>query len=324
MRRTFIACVCALVSLALTWSSAAIAQTWPTARTIRIIVPFPPGGAADVTARLVAEHLARELRQTVTVENQGGAGGNIGAATAARAAPDGYTLLITGDPIGISPHLGPVNYDPLKDLAPIIMMTRQPILLTVHPSLGVTSLPEFIATLRTRAGQTYGTAGAGTGQNVLAEWFARQAGIELTHVAYRGGAAAVNDLLGGHIRIGFIGSTPIIPHHASGALRAIAQSTAQRSRALPGVPTFAESGFPDLVLDQWLAAFAPVGTPTEIIERLNQEIGRALASPAVVATLAQLAMDPVGGTPDALGTILRGDFERYGRLVRELRIQAQN
>ena len=302
----------------------ALSQTWPTARPIRMIIPFPPGGAGDVAGRLFANAVARQLNQTIIVENIAGAAGSVGTTTAARSAPDGYTILFGADPIIGTPFVSKVSYDPIKDFAPIIHLTRQPIVLAVYPGTGINSLADLVSQAKAGKALTFGTTGVGTSQHLVAEWFARRAGITLIHVPYRGGAPAMNDALAGHISMIVLGSTPIIPQHKAGGLKAIGQSTRERATQLRDVPTFKESGFPDIEYDQWFAVFAPAETPAEIVTRLNAEFRKALADPEVVTKLAQYAQEPTGGSPEDLAAIMKLESEKYGRLVKELGIAATN
>ena len=229
----------ALLALAAA-SLPAPAQEWPS-RPIRFIVPYPAGGSTDVGARVIADYLARSLGQQIIVENRSGGSGNIGFEAGARSAPDGYTVLIAPDQVTSAPHVFKVSFDPLKDLAPVIQLSRQPVVLAVHPKLGVGSLAELVALAKQRPGLSYATSGVGSQQHMTAEWFAQIAGIKLEHVPYRGGAQAINDLVAGHVMIGSLGSTPLIPHYKAGALRLLAQTTAARSPSLPDVPTYAAS-----------------------------------------------------------------------------------
>jgi tripartite-type tricarboxylate transporter receptor subunit TctC len=303
---------------------ATIAQTaegWPN-RPVRVIVPFPAAGSTDIAARLVSEHLSRSLKQQFFVDNRTGANGVIGMDAAAKSAPDGYTVLITADAVASNPHVYKVEHDPLKDLAPVIQLSRQPLVLAAHPSAGVNTLPELIALAKQQPGLRYATgSGYGSSQHMAGQWFAKLAGIELEQVGYRGGGQAINDLVAGQVRFGCLGSTPLIPHYQAGKLRLLAQTTAARSSSLPNVPTFQEAGFAELVLDQWLGVLVPAGTAAAIIERLNAEIDKALADPAIKGKLLDAAQDPVGGTTAAFGQRLREDFEKYGRLVKDLDIK---
>jgi tripartite-type tricarboxylate transporter receptor subunit TctC len=304
-------------------ASPAASQTWPAARPIKMIIPFPPGGAGDVTGRLFADALARQLNQTFVVENITGAAGNVGTTAAARSAPDGYTILFGADPIVGTPFVSKVSYDAIKDFAPVIHLTRQPIVLAVNPGTGISGLADLVAQAKAGKRLTFGTTGAGTSQHLVAEWFARRAGIAMTHVPYRGGAPALNDAVAGHISMIVLGSTPIIPQHRAGTLRAIGQSSRERAKSLPDVPTFKEAGFTDIEYDQWFAVLVPAGTPADIVSRLNSEFRKALADPDVIARLAQHAQEPTGGSPEDLAAIMKAESEKYARLVKELGIAAQ-
>jgi tripartite-type tricarboxylate transporter receptor subunit TctC len=198
------------------------------------------------------------------------------------------------------------------------------VVLAVHPSLGVKTLDELVVLVKQQPGLRYATgSGQGSPQHMVVQWFAKLAGIELEQVAYRGGGQAINDLIAGHVKLGALGSTPLIPHYRAGSLRLLAQTTAARSQSLLDVPTFQEAGIKGLVLDQWLGVFVPAGTPPAIIARLNDEIGKALADPAIRENLLQSAQEPIGGTAEAFGGRLREDFEKYGRLVQELNIKVK-
>jgi len=309
----------ALVAVLMLLPLAAHAADWPS-RAIHMIVPYPPGGSTDVAARLIGESLTRSLGQQVVVENKTGAGGVIGTQAAAQSAPDGYTLLIAPDFVTSAPHIFKMDFDPMKTLVPVIQISRQPVVLAVHPSLGVNTLAEFITLAKKQAGLNFGTSGIGSQQQIVAEWFAKLAGIKLQHVAYRGGGQAITDLVAGHIKVGSLGSTPLIPHYKAGALKLLAQSTAERSPSLPDVPTYQEAGVRGLVLDQWLGVFVPTGTPKEIVRRLAQETDRALRDNAVRDTLLKSAQEPIGGTTEQFSNLVRSDYEKYGKLVKELGI----
>jgi tripartite-type tricarboxylate transporter receptor subunit TctC len=318
-RRTF---GLALPLLATT-SGFAQSQSWPT-RPIRVVVPFPAGGSTDVAARLVAEHLSRAFHQQVYVENKSGANGTVGIEDAAKSRPDGYTLLVTTDAVASNPHVYHSNIDPSKDLIPAIQISRQPIVLAVHPSLGVNSVAELIALAKKQPGLPYATgSGLGSGQDIAVRWFAEIAGIKLEQVPYRGGGQAINDLIGGHVKIGSLGSTPLMPHYKAGTLRLLAQTTAARAPSLPEVPTYEEAGIKGLVLDQWLGVFAPAGTPAEIITRLNGEIDKALGDAEVRKNLQDSAQEAIGGTAEQFAGLVREDYAKLGRLVKDLNIKAE-
>lgn len=301
-------------------SGALQAQGWPS-KPVRIVIAFAPGGATDVAVRSSSDVVSQALGQPVVIENRPGASGAIAAEAVARSPADGTTLLATADVMASTPHLFKLNFDPFRDFAPVIQLTLQPVVLAVHPSLGVGTLAEFAAAVKKNPGVAYATSAAGSQQHFTAEWFAKLAGLRLTHVPYKGGGQAIVDLVAGQIPVGSLGSTPIMPHYRAGKLKILAQSTRARSGALPDVPTYEEAGYKGLVIDQWLALFAPAGTPREAVARLNAEFGKALATPGVRERYAAAALDPVGGSPEQLGRVLREDFEKYGRLVRELQIK---
>ena len=311
------------LALALACTASAAAQTWP-AKPIRWIVPFAPGGSNDVTARAIAERLVQSLGQPVVVENRAGAAGTIGIELVARSPADGYTIVSSSDTITLAPHLYPkIGFHPLKDFAAVTQLARQPVVLAVHPSLGVNSVAELVAFVKANPGLGYASSGAGTQQHIVGEWFASLAGIKLTHVPYKGGGQAITDLLGGQIQLASLGAFPLIPHYKSGKLKVIAQSAGTRSPSLPDVPTYQEAGFKPLVIVQWQGVFLPAGTPKEIVARLHAEIVKALAEPKVRERFAQNALETVGDTPEQFAAVVRAEYEKYGRLVRELKISIE-
>jgi len=297
------------------------AQQW-SSRPIQVIVPFAAGGSTDVAARLVGQHLSRVLGQQVVVENKTGANGNLGTELAAKSAADGHTILIVPESMVSNPHVYKVNYDPLKDLTPVIQISRQPIVMAAHPELGAKTIAELIALAKKQPGIRFGTgSGAGSQQHMVTAWFAKIANIELEQVSYRGGGQAINDLIAGHVKLGTLGSTPLIPHYKAGKLLLLAQTTAARSPALPDVPTFVQAGVPGLVSEQWLGVLVPAGTPAAIVARLNVEIGKAVAEPAIRKNLEDSAQEPVGGSAEAFAKLVRDDFAKFEKLVKELNIK---
>ena len=313
--RSLSVCVLAL------WASTVFAQAWPS-KPIRWIVPFAPAGANDITARLAAERLTQALGQPVVVENRAGAAGTIGIEFVAKAPPDGYTIVSSSDTIASAPHLySKIGFQPLKDFIPVTQLARQPVVLAAHPSLGVNSVAELVALAKTKPGLGYATSGAGTQQHIAAEWFANLAGIELTHVPYKGGGQAITDFVGGQVPLAMLGAAPLVPHYRSGKVKLLAQTTHTRSPNLPDVPTLEEAGFKGLVIEQWQGVFVPAKTPKEIVVRLNAEIVKTLADPKVRELYARNGLEPVGNTPEQFAAIVRGDYEKYGRLVRELKIR---
>jgi tripartite-type tricarboxylate transporter receptor subunit TctC len=312
--------ILAALAALVTVSSAAQAQQWPN-RPIQMIVPFAAGGSTDVAARLVAQHLSRALGQQVVVENKPGANGNLGIELAAKAAPDGHTILVVPETITSNPHVYKVGYDAQKDFMPVAQISRQPIVLAAHPTLGARTIAELVALAKKEPGMRYGTgSGAGSQQHMVTAWFAKIAGIELEQVSYRGGGQAINDLIAGHIKLGTLGSTPLIPHYKAGTLLLLAQSTAARSPALPDVPTFEQAGI-KLTSDQWLGVFVPQGTPPAIVARLNEEIGKALADPAIKKNLEDSAQEPVSGSIESFAKLVRDDHVKFEKLVKELNIK---
>jgi len=312
-----------LIAAATLAPSLAMTADWPN-RPIHFIVPFPAGGSTDVAARVVGDYLSRTLGQQVVVENKSGANGNIGIEYAAKAVPDGYTVLVATDAISSNPHVYKMDFDPLKELTPVVELSHQPIALAAHPSLGIKTLAELTAMAKQQPGMRFATgSGVGSLQGMVALWYAKLAGIVLEQVPYRGGAPAINDLIAGHVKLGSLGTTPLIPHYKAGALRLLAQSMATRSAALPDVPTFQEAGMTGLVVDQRIGMFVPVGTPSQIIARLNTEANAALKDEKIRQTFADQAQEPAGGTAERYGTLVRDDSDKYARLARDLNIKVE-
>ena len=298
------------------------AQTFPT-RPVRFIVNLAPGGGLDFMARLIGEYLSRAMGQQVVIENKPGAGGMLGAETVAKSPPDGYTLLATTDVVTSAPHIVSFNVDYVRELVPVIELTLQPVVLAAHPSLKVNSIAELIRLAKQRPGIGYATSGAGTQQHFVGEWLAQTVQIKLEHIPYRGAGQAINDLIAGHVSLAALGPTALMPHYKAGTLRLLAQSTKVRSSSLPEVPTFEEAGAKGIVLDVWQGVFVPARTPSIIVERLNTEMGKALADPAVRARLQEVAQETVGGSAEQFARVLREDSEKYARLARELKIKAE-
>ena len=301
----------------------AAAADWPH-RPIHFIVPYPAGGSTDVAARVIGDHLSRTLGQQIVVENKSGANGNIAMEYAARSAADGYTVLVATDAISSNPHVYKLNFDPAQAFLPVIEVSHQAIALAAHPSLGITTLAELTALAKGQPGMRFATgSGVGSLQAMVALWYAKLAGITLTQVPYRGGGQAITDLISGYVKLGSLGSTPLIPHYKAGTLHLLAQSMAARSPALPDVPTFQEAGLSALVVDQRIGVLVPTGTPSEIAERLNAAVNVALRDDKVRKTLDEQAQEPAGGTAQRYATLVRDDSEKYARLVKELNIELQ-
>ncbi|RAP65094.1 LacI family transcriptional regulator [Achromobacter sp. HZ01] len=304
-------------------ASAALADGYPD-RPVKWIVPFPPGGAMDSIARTLGESMGKQLNTSVIVENRAGAGGNIGAASVARAKPDGYTILIVANGMAVNPALyADLNYDPIKDFAPISLLAVVPNVLVTNPArTGATSVQDVIAKAKARPGHyTYASAGVGTSIHLAGELFVSMTGVDMLHVPYKGSGPAVADLLGGQVDYMFDSITSAKPHIVSGKLRALAVTTAKRSAALPDVPTLREAGVPGYELMPWFAAFAPAGTPPEVVARLNEAMRNALVEPKVKATLDSIGAESIGSSPDALRDHLAKETTQWKALVKERNIK---
>ena len=300
------------------------AQAWP-AKPVRFIVPFPPGGSTDVAARTVAERLTRAFGQQVVVDNRGGGGGAIGTVEAARAAPDGYTLLFVADPV-ITLHLvvKSVQFDMQRGFSAVTQVTTQPIAVAVHASLPVASVKELVAYAKANPGKlSFAHSGTGSGQHMSGELLKKMAGIDIVHVPYKGGGPAVQDLVAGQVPLGVLGSTPLIPHHKSGRIRIIAFTSKERFAPMPEIPTLHESGLAGFDTTQWLGILAPKGTPGDVIERIYQETKIVLGMPDVKQRLAQAALQAVGGTPKEFDALIRADLERWTAIASELKLEPQ-
>jgi tripartite-type tricarboxylate transporter receptor subunit TctC len=292
---------------------------WPS-KPVRMIVPLAPGGAIDFVARQCAQVLSQTYRQQFYVENKTGAGGTIGMDTAMKSDPDGYTILITNDNAASAPHILKLSYDYTEVLVPLILIATQPQIFAAHPSLGVGTVAEYVAYAKQNPGVDFASSGVGSNQHVVGLWFAKEAGITLEHVPYRGAGQAVTDLLAGHVKSAFLGPTSMIPHYKAGKLRFLAQTSAARAPTLPEVPTMEEAGFKGLVLEAWYGAFAPIGTPPELVTVLNEAIDKSLTDLALQQNFEKGSLESVGGSPERLDKLAKADSAKYERLVRELNI----
>ncbi|MCD0503276.1 tripartite tricarboxylate transporter substrate binding protein [Bordetella petrii] len=326
MHKSILKPLAALCAAAALVGGAPAAQAEYPERPINWVVPFPPGGAMDNIARTLGEAMGRQLDTSFVIENRAGAGGNIGAAAVARAKPDGYTILIVANGMAVNPALYPsLNYDPQGDFAPISLLAVVPNVLVTNPQrTGATSVADVIAKAKEKPGAyTFASAGVGTSIHLAGELFVSMADIDMLHVPYKGSGPAVSDLLGGQVDYMFDSITSAKPHIDSGKLTALAVTTAKRSKALPNLPTVAEAGLPGYELTPWFAAFAPAGTPPEIVAKLNASMRQALADPKVKATLDAIGAEPIGSTPDELKTYLAKETEQGRKLVQERGIKLQ-
>jgi tripartite-type tricarboxylate transporter receptor subunit TctC len=301
----------------------ALGQEYPS-RPIRVVVPFGAGGSADALIRIVANRLAGVLGQQVVVDNRTGAGGLIGTSLAAQANADGYTLLGTATPHSIVPNLYKnAPYDPLKAFAPIAQIASQPYGLVVHPSLGVSSVKDLIALAKREPGKhNYASSGQGGAMHLFQALFVSMADVNIVHVPYKGSGAVRSDLLGGQIKIGCIGLSSILPAHQAGQLRIIAVTTAQRSPALPDVPSLSET-LPGYDASLWTGYLAPAGTPAAAIDRLHREISKLLQAPDVNTAFERAGADIVSTDPKAFGRFLAAEHAKWGKVVRELKLNVQ-
>lgn len=312
----------ALLAAALT-PMAAHAQSWAPSRPLRLVVPFPAGGATDVVARVLGEHMSGTLGQPVVVENRTGAGGNVGAETVVRSPADGHSLLMgTMGGLTINPHLyRGMGFDPAHDLVGVGMAFETVHVLIVHPSVQATTVAELITLAKAQPGRlAYGSAGAGSSTHMVAELFRLTAGIELTHVPYRGSAPALNDTVAGTVQLMLDQLPSCIGQVQAGRVRALAVTGSARHPLLPDVPTMAEAGLAGASATSWGAVMAPAGTPAAALARLNAALNAALADDAVRARLVQAGADPVASTPEAVSERMRAETAMWGRVVREANI----
>jgi tripartite-type tricarboxylate transporter receptor subunit TctC len=299
------------------------AAAWTPTRPLRMVVPFPPGGATDVVARVLAERMQEKLGQPVTVENRTGAGGNVGVENVVRSAPDGLTMLMgTTGTLTINPHLyANMGFNPANDLAGISMAFATDHVLVVNPSVAAQTAQEFVALLKARPGQlSFGSGGNGSSTHLVPELFKLVAQVDMQHVPYRGSAPALNDLVAGNVQVMLDQLPSALPMIQGGRVRALAVTGPRRSRLLPDLPTMAELGLPQAEATSWGAVMAPAGTPAPAIARLSAVIREALAEPGVQQRLAAAGADAVVSTPAELAGIMRSETEKWGRVVREARV----
>ena len=324
-RRRFVGLTAAAIAAPSILSPRALGANWPL-RMVRIVVPFPPGGSTDITARLVGNRLQEVWGQTVVIENKPGAGGNIASDMVAHSDPDGYTVFIVGPGLATNQFLYPsLSYDPVGDFAPVTLLITQPNVMCVPNSKPAKSVREFIDYCNDNRGKvTYASSGNGTTLHLSGELFKRLANVEMTHIPYRGGALAINDLLPGRVDVSFDNMPSIIGHVRAGAVRALAVTTKERVPVVPDLPTIAEAGVPGFDVSSWFGFFVPVRTPQEIIAKLNADTNAALAHASVKPRFDDLGATPRGTTPGQLAAFLKSEIDKWGPVIRDARIRVEN
>ena len=297
--------------------AASVAAAYP-ARPIRLIVPFAPGGSNDIMARLAGQKLSESLGTQVVVDNRAGGSGIIGTDIAAKAAPDGYTVLMMSLTLAVNPSLySKLPYDTEKDLAPVTLVASAPLMLVVHPSIPAKSVQELIAYAKANPGKlNFGSGGPGTTPHLAGEMLKAMAGIRMTHVPYKGGGPALNDLVGGQIQLMLENIPSTLPHAKSGRLRALALSGLKRSPLVPDLPTLDEAGLKGYEIVGWNGLFVPSGTPRQIVTRLHGDIAKALAQPDVKERLATMGAEPVGNTPEEFRAFVKAEIVKWAKVVK--------
>ena len=311
---------------ALTMGAALAQAQWPE-RPVRVVVPFPASGATDLIARVVTQRVAQDLGQQLVVDNKPGAGGTIGSAEVAKAAPDGYTVLFTTSSThAISPHLMPrLSYDATKDFTPVAHVADAPSVLLVTPSLPVKTVAELIAYAKANPGKlNYATSGNGTIVHLNSAAFSAQAGIDMTHVPYKGTALSIPDLIAGQVHVLFDSLPTGMPHVVSGKVRALGVTSEKRSGLAPDLPTLAESGLPGFSSVTWFGVYLPAGAPPALVARVHQAFTKAVQTPEVKASLAKLGVDPAdAGTPAKFAAMVQADSARWASVIRQHKISVQ-
>jgi tripartite-type tricarboxylate transporter receptor subunit TctC len=303
-------------------AAAAAAQTYPS-RPIRIVIGFPPGGTTDVIGRLVAQGLSDSLGKSVIVDNRGGASGTIGTGIVAKSEPNGYTLLVVSSTHGTAPALYSSLPYQENDLAPVGLIASTPYVFVVHPTIPANTFQELLSLVRQNPGKySFASSSPGTAQHLGGELVKRMAGVDMVHVPYKGTGVLLPDLLSGRVPMMFENVAIMTPHIRKGSLRALAVSSAKRTPLLPDVPTVAESGLAGFEVLGWFAMIAPAGTPQTVIALLNSEVNKLITKPAIVERFAALGAEPLGGTPQRAVTFIKGEQDKWGKIIREMGIKA--
>ena len=321
MSRIAISAFAALLGVCIPPAGVALAQVYP-AKPIRIVVPLGPGGGVDTSARLVGQKLSEALGQQVVIENRPGAGGTIATALVARAAPDGYTLVMASPGHVITPSLYKLSFDAIRDFAPITLLVTVPYVVVVHPSLPVRSLKELLALARARPGELlWSSSGNGSAQHLTLELLKMMTGAKITHVPYKGTAPGMTDLIAGRVSVTSASAVATLPHVKTGRLRALAVAGRTRAKIAPQLPTVAESGISGFEIDVWHGALAPAATPQDIVAKLHAEFVKMLAQPDLKERMFALGFEPVGDPPDKFAAFLRVEVEKWSKVIHQAGIR---
>lgn len=300
----------AVLMTAVAGASGAVAQSFPS-KPVTIVVPFPPAGGADTLARILGAHLSNVWKQNVLVENRPGASGHIGATYVARSAPDGYTLMMSST--------ASLDQENVRQFAPISLVSASPYVVVVNPKLGVRNIKELVARGKAEPGKlTFGSSGEGSASHLSVELFKQTAGVNLTHIPYKGTGQAVNDLLGGTIDVMFAPGQTVTPHVKFGKLLALAVTSGAKAKAMPELPTIAESGVPGYAAVGWFGLLAPVATPKDVIAKLAADVNAALRDPAVEKTMLTAGAEPADGTPEQFGKFIQDELTKWGRVEKQI------
>jgi tripartite-type tricarboxylate transporter receptor subunit TctC len=311
-----------IAMLGLAFAGGVAAQAFPS-KPIRLVIPFAPGGVVDVTARQIGPKLSEALGQPVLIDNRSGAGGTLAADHAAKSAPDGHTLLVAFDSHAVNPHIykQDLRYDTFKDFAPISFIGSIPLLLATSPAFPAKDIPSFIQVAKSKPGTiSYASVGAGSSGHLAAEQLKLLANVDMLHIPYKGGAPALSALMGEQVQLIVFAAGAGVPLVRSAKIKALAVSGTRRSSALPGVPTMAEAGYPQLDSGAWMGLLAPAGTPAPVIARLNSELAKVLNDPELIKKLADQAVDLSSSTPEELGSLIRAEHDKWGKVIRDAKL----
>ncbi|MBL0420647.1 tripartite tricarboxylate transporter substrate binding protein [Ramlibacter sp. AW1] len=324
-RRHLLCAALAAAPLATLSTPAAAQDKWPS-KQINIVVAYPAGGDTDLVGRAIAEKLSQRLKVPVIVDNKPGAAGTIGNSFVSRAAPDGYTLLLTPKTFTTSQQVLKVapssSYDVLNGFEPIVLTTNQPLILVAHPSTGFKSVGDMIKAAKSGKPVTYATPGSGSPMHIIGEWLAKEAGVKLTHVPYKGIAPSVTDVVAGHVNTAWLTPGVVSQYLAEGKLVPLAVADPKRSSLVPNVPTLVEAGYKDIINPSWMGLYAPKGTPANVIRTLNTQVNEILKMPDVLEKVTGVGSTPGGGSPDVLAKATAEDFHKMGKIIKDLGITA--